>query len=255
MNWLSLLDEKYEELKSKGHLDKEYFYYPEVNIDRKDTTIQFLFLKQRKTKILLQDRYERKLYLTDADIISMLVKLDDELFNNIILSFKNYYKKEKLSKLCLQIEGKQVLIDSLYFEKEFIEETPKIFIDTKADFQINLYDLIVLVNIVLDKEKQFQEISKKVLLRKIGKSKESGKGDTKNESLLENWDQDFRVKKQLAKFISLSGYYKRNEFRTFLSEIKYDLTKESIYDVYRKSSLQLSIDKSFSELGIFENYI
>ncbi|VEF46689.1 Uncharacterised protein [Bacillus freudenreichii] len=236
MNWLRYLDKKYKEMKREEGIEKNYYFYPETNINTSGK-IEILFLKQRKTKYLFKDQYNRKLYLSDADIIEIIIGLENNIFIEVNQHLLKLYFGEEVADFKFEIDDYSFTSKGIYIPHDTQEKYKGIELNTKADMPISLFDLITLINLILAKELQYSEFLQE-----------------KKAEVKEEFDPLHRFKRQIVKFVSLAGFYKNKEYEDFLREINYNTDENSIHDVYTNKSSQ-KIDVCFNDVNKFDKYV
>jgi len=224
MNWLKYLDETYNELK-KSNSTKDFHFYPKNNILLTTTDLNIVFLKQTtKTKILFEDCFGRRLYLTDIDIINIISKSPQQIFLLIIKYLTNYKEKFFQNELELNLNEKIFLIGLVIpaEEKDSFESLTLLrnnFFLSDADYNISYYDLLILISLIVDKEIVVYE---------------------------EN--QDLRKQKQLNKYIILSSFYRDRSYKELLNTLDYN-TEITIDKIYYNSNISKKIDLIFEDIS------
>ncbi|WP_144475472.1 hypothetical protein [Cytobacillus oceanisediminis] len=231
MNLLDDLDKIYKNVKNSDLFHTNYYHYMDINIKDCNTNNSFICLKQKKTKFLLIEEVDKiKLYLSDADIIHQISLLDNIIFEVLMESFSQLYKGfgEEFN---FTINEQSYKTIGLKFAQEEKHRYFNIGLETKADFVITFEEFIILINLILAKESFSMQ-------------------------MIENPSFD-RSKRQLAKYISLSNFYrdKTNEaHKKFLEEIKYNVELNDIFLVYNNDWKQKKIDSKFNNTKVFEKY-
>lgn len=223
MNWLTNIDIEYAKILLDKN-NKHFIYYPSHNLTALTKGVGFLFRKQgNKTKILFEDEYGRKLYLTDVDIINTLVVATEEMFNLIQMWLKEYEQNKFHNKFILEIESQRFEVPLSFPEdtcntKGNLELITDCTFKSAADLDISYHDLMILISLIVDKEKIVTE---------------------------ENGDQ--RKSRQLKKFIILSDFYRSGKYRDelILKDYPVDIPIE---DVYHNSRIAKKIDLLFDDL-------
>lgn len=222
MNWLTCIDKLYANtLLSKNN--KLYIYYPVHNLIAKSENVSFVLRKQgNKTKILFEDNYGRKLYLTDVDIISILVNAPEEIFVLMQLWLREYEQNKIQNKMIFEIENHSFEIFTSFpiyspNSKENLDLMVNCTFKCLADYDVSYYDLMLLISLIVDKEYIVSE--------------ENG---------------SHRKSRQLKKFIVLSCFYRRGEYIEKLVEKKYpvDIAADN---VYYNSTIAKKIDLIFDD--------
>lgn len=228
-NLLNNLDTEYLKYKSDRLkvYDKNYYHYQDIIINTTYSNNKFLCLKQQKIRYVIVDGLHKiKLYLKDSDIIDMIIKLPPLFFDLLIASFYKLYSNIG-NNFYFSINGVQYKFLGLPFsEKE--QQSFGFDLETKADFPITFGDLVILINLILAKEKAAMDLA-------ISPSFN-------------------RLQRQLAKYISLSKFYRDGDavVKKYLEEINYDVTKDNIYAVYFNDWKQREIDRKFNNILLFE---
>ncbi|MBN3553032.1 hypothetical protein JYA63_02015 [Fictibacillus nanhaiensis] len=223
MNWLTNLDTLYASSVEKKN-NKQLIYYPLVNIKCATEGVEFIFRKKnRKTQILFKDEYGRRVYLTDVDIINILVEAKDKIFTLIHQSLVNYLIEKHQNKLIWEIENKTfesgfVMPEYSDQNKEDLELLKKHTFNTVADFEVSYYDLLVLISLIVDKEYVVNEV-----------------------------DAEIRKARQLKKFIVLTTFYRNYHYAQELEENGYNVGLK-IEQVYYNKSIAKEIDKVFDKI-------
>ncbi|WP_419393436.1 hypothetical protein [Cytobacillus praedii] len=230
MNFLIEIDKEYAKAKNSDQHYKFYYHYLDINIKNSQSHNSFLCLKQDKVKFLIIEEIDNiKLYLSDADIIDIITKLEEKSFNILINSFFELYN-ENNAEFVFQINGQEYKTFGLKFDSKdkYVFNTQ---IETKADFPISFEDLINLLNLIFAKEIHSMNL----------------------------FDPGFhRLKRQLAKYIALSNYYRdynNNKFKHYLENIGYNIQKDNVFSVYNNEYKQKNIDEKFNITEVFENII
>ncbi|EGT4598816.1 hypothetical protein [Clostridioides difficile] len=156
IHFLNFLDEskKHYAIKNNIKYMNAFFYYKSIEFEEKISKHminKFILLKRNNTNILITEpNYGIKLYISDYDIISILV---------FLLNSHAEYGNFIIDKLIDFIEGKyeQYIfnIDECYFKINGISlaKNKDVCIATDADFKINLYEFMMLINLILEKER------------------------------------------------------------------------------------------------------
>ncbi|USK34719.1 hypothetical protein LIT25_05015 [Bacillus sp. F19] len=230
MNLLTNIDEEYKKIKNDGRIgfDENYHHYRKIKFNNSYSSNAFWCLKQKKMKFIIEEEIDKiKLYLTDADIIDLIIKLDEEYYNMIIKSFYNLYIESGQEFLFSVSDINYTTLGLKFTDKERLKFNKQI--ETKADFCINFEDLVNLVNLIIAKEKYAMELAHAPSFN--------------------------RVKRQLAKFISLANFYKYNDdvSKKYLQKIGYKISATEIYSVYSINDWnQSKIDIKFNNNEEFE---
>jgi hypothetical protein len=228
-NLLNDLDMDYAKfMAGNPNLDSNYYYYHDISINNSYSNTSFVLLKQSNIRYIVIDGIDKvKLYLSDADIIDILVKIDLSLFELMMDALLLLYTGEG-EDFIFTINGQTYKSLGLKFSSMDKKLKFNSQIETDADFNINFEDLVNLINLILAKEFFANEM---------------------NTALTFN-----RTLRQIAKFVSLARFYRNKEENTinFLNEITYDTTKENINNVYKYRTKK--IDMKFNNTKLFEKY-
>lgn len=223
MNWLLNMDVEYTKV-IRGKNNRFFIYYPNHNLTATTEGVYFvLSKKEQKTRILFEDGFGRRLYLTDVDIIKSLVNAPEEIFSIIIAWMKEHEQDKIENKLVLNIESNSFEIPlsfpiSTTNTKKELDLIMHNTFKTDADFSINYHDLMILISLIVDKELVVSE---------------------------DNGTQ--RKSRQLKKFIVLSEYYRNGKFRGELIKKRYPVDPP-IECVYYNAIIAKKIDKIFDDL-------
>jgi len=230
VNLLDNLDVEYKSFNTDGEklYDRGYYYYQQVNFKDSYSNSTFWCLKQRKTRFIIEEELDRvKVYLTDTDIIELIMDLETELFNKLMESFHQLYLGHG-EEFSFEIGEDEYSVLGLKFsqnEKDFYFSSQ---IETRADVTISFEDLVYLINLILAKEAAAMELTKEI-----------------------SFD---RLKRQLAKYIVLSKFYREGDkvCEEYLKEINYNITLPDVRSVYNNDRKQRRLDKKFNNEKLFE---
>lgn len=230
MNLLNNLDEEYKNLRTNGEklYDGRYYYYQKIDFKDSYSNNTFWCLKQRKTRfVIIKELNNVKLYLSDADIIEIIASLNSKEFGLLMESFNKMYRGDS-EEFFFRIGDQNYTTLGLKFLDVEKRLCFSIQIETKADIHISFEDLIYVLNLILAKEQAAMNLAKKT-----------------------NFN---RLKRQLAKYIVLSKFYKCNDenCKTYLQQIGYDVIAPDIHTVYNDDRKQRHIDNKFNDEEIFE---
>lgn len=227
MNWLTFIDNKYEQIIVNKSSERQFIYHLNHNLSSVTENINFVIIKKhKKTKILFEDNHGRKLHLTDVDIINILTKAEEEIFDLIKMWLIEYEQNKFNNEIVLEIEGQSFNLP-LSFPKEHCDtkENLHILVNSKfksnADFDICYYDLMILISLIVDKEKIAGEKRR---------------------------NNDERKSRQLKKYIILSDFYRSGKYINDLKENKYSVEKQ-IDSVYFNSTIAKKIDLIFDGIS------
>ncbi|HEY5587525.1 MAG TPA: hypothetical protein VIK86_01060 [Candidatus Paceibacterota bacterium] len=230
MNFLEYLDEQYTTNKKENKIpetNKRYMYYEKIiSKDIDEDCQKFELLKiGNKTKILICFKSLR-VYLSDLDILNIILKLPENEFNWFIDEFIKICKKQ-YSIFDFEISSKKFKGIGLPFK----ESTTKILMHSDNKVAINSF--IFIINIILTKD----------LLGtlKLRRSKDEIK---KSKDLL---------KITIYKYIALLKYYhnENEKITCYLKEIEYP-TDEKLNDVFSSYEKTREINKVFQNHKLFE---
>ncbi|MFJ6413911.1 hypothetical protein ACIQLG_14075 [Terribacillus saccharophilus] len=222
MNWLNKIDIEYAKV-TKDKENKLFIYYPNHNLLAMTEGVKFIFSKQGyKTKILFEDEYGRRLYLTDVDIINIIVSAKEEVFLLLQRWMIEHEQNKFDHKILLEIEKEPfelpLSVPNKSCEKEILDSIAHCTFETAADFSINYIDLMILISLIVDKEMIVSEA---------------------------NGHQ--RKSRQLKKFIILSEYFRSGKYKDQLNEKNF-LIDTPIENIYFDSKVAKKIDLMFDEL-------
>ena len=174
-------------------------------------TKQFVVKKQDKSKILIVSEKQR-VHLSDYQILSTILQLDQCLIEWFIKAFINLYnKKFKPFKFKIDDEEFQVIGIDYYPEpKEIL-----LFSDTRIDIN----DFIFVLNFIFSKDYQWE---------------------------IDKPQKDYS-KRTIVKYITLLDYYHKKSERSkeFLEKIGYPTENKELLDVPRTKSM-------FSQINLFD---
>lgn len=227
MDWLTFIDSKYNQIIVNKSSKTQFIYHLDHNLPSVTENVNFVIIKKhKKTKILFEDIHGRKLYLTDVDIINILIKAEQEIFDLIKMWLIEYEQNKFDNEIVLEIEGQSFNLP-LSFPKNHCDTKENLHILMKskfksnADFYICYYDLMILISLIVDKEK------------------------ITGEKMINN---DERKSRQLKKYIILSDFYRSGKYINDLKENEYSVEKQ-IDDVYFNSSIAKKIDLIFNKIS------
>ncbi|MFS3927308.1 hypothetical protein ACL9SP_01450 [Priestia flexa] len=222
LNWLTYIDIEYAKILS-GKNNKNFIYYPDHNLTAVTNGVRFVFRKQAiKTKILFEDEYGRKLYLTDVDIINIMAVAPEEIFSLMQMWLTEYEQNKFHNTFILEIGSKPFEVPLPFPEvncdnKENLGLIASSTFKSVADFDISYHDLLILISLIVDKENVVSENSVQ------------------------------RKSRQLKKFIILSNFYKSGSYRDELNEKGYPVNIP-LENVYYNSNVAKQIDLIFDNL-------
>ncbi len=194
MNFLEYIDAVYSETRKNLNISSEndeFSCFIPIKPLRYSTKCEFLIKKQKHSKLFVVIGTQR-VYLSDINIIKVVLSLDDDKIRWFIEQFCNLYVKNNDSFL-FEVNGKKFKGTGIEFYSE------KLDIILHSDSIISVNDFIFIVNFVLSKDSLWGEMKKLSNFRKL----------------------------TLCKYISLLEYYafKSKEAETFLKNIGYPINK------------------------------
>ena len=148
MNFLSKIDKiynihKYNE--STGVTDDNFISYIDYIPTNFNVTKEFLIKKQKKSKLLIVDRKQR-IYLSDIDIINIILKLEENDFFWLMDKFVKLYRNEGF---IIESElGNSNIIEYKGIPEYSTDKKLNIFTDS----EISINDLIYLMNFIFAKD-------------------------------------------------------------------------------------------------------
>jgi|GEM_PF-1320893 len=233
MHFLEYLDKQYINYKEANgipKMNKQYRYYEEVipeNTNDNDQKFEMLKIGD-KSKILICFKSLR-VYLSDLDILNIILKLPEDEINWFINEFVNICNKQYTS-FEFEISNKKFRGIGLPYK----ESTTKIRI--QCDNEVSINSIIFIVNIILTKD----------LLGTL-KLRRSNNEIKKNKDLL---------KTTIYKYISLLKYYyfKDENIASYLKNIEYPIDEEldNVFCSYEKTK---KINRLFEAYKVFEEKI
>ncbi|MGG0667001.1 hypothetical protein ABE073_00480 [Lederbergia citrisecunda] len=225
MSWLLKIDSLYSSILSHKE-NKNYIFYPKIEIETKTKDVDLIFRKRRrKTQFLFKDKYNRSIYLTDVDIIKIIVEADSKFFF-IIINFLIGYLEDKYQNISsIIIDDESYDFDLLFPVDKAGKEIQLLIENTflnRADFFISYYDLLILISLIVSKEK-----------------------------LVSDSEGETRKRRQIKKFVVLASFYKTGQFKNELKEIGYN-TEKSLSEVYSSSSIAKKVDLIFDKFEVYD---
>lgn len=210
----------------RSHYQNNYYYYVNNNLKSPIEGLDYLVLKiGRKTKFLFKDKDNRIIYLSDINIISLLIELEDEIFNEVMCYLTNFITTNSGYIFNFTLEGSNFSIPLVFpntITEQDLNRFNTLLLVTDADIIISLYDLLVLISFIINKE----EIAQKANVLK-----------------------ESRRKRQIKKFIILSKFYRNTEYETILKLSGYP-TELDKYDVYHRHTYVTRFDKKFDSMNV-----
>ncbi|MCY8725158.1 hypothetical protein P8850_14975 [Bacillus inaquosorum] len=201
-----------------------FYFYPDIKINVESENINIIYRKKaNKTQILFGDGYGRRTYLSDVDIINIIVHSEDNIYNVICEILKLYISDQLTKEVEFQIGGERFYYNSIIredYEKDKIDILRFNSFVTTADLHIKYIDLITLISLIINKE-----------------------------FLVDVLRGNDRVLRQSKKFFILSEFYKKGNYSGKLEELNYDTSKK-IEEVYYKSTIAKKTDKIFEDITL-----
>lgn len=222
MSWLEKIDELYFSIVQEKS-NKNFIFYPRIKLTTITVGVDIVFRKkQRKTQVLFKDNYGRVIYLSDADIINIIVKSPREIFTIIQKYLKEYLLNVHQNNFLMELDGESfefgfVLPECTDDNSENLEILKSSNFVTEADYEISYYDLLILISIIVDKE-----------------------------YIVSEFEPEVRKCRQLKKFIILSDFYRNEVYKNELESQGYEIDMP-ITQVYKNSKIAKKIDKIFDE--------
>lgn len=218
-NWLKFIDELFNK---NNNNNKNYIYYPNCLLKLSSNNVKMVLHKNNwKTKFLFEDTNNRKIYFSDQDIINILIESPTDVFDIIIEVCTdvviNQFGENKMV-FCIEEKDFYFFFPNITREQETLLNINKFNCD--ADFEITYYDLTILIFMIVHKEFISAISSKQLVMRN----------------------------RQLKKFIILSLFYRKGEYKHALQEAGYD-TAFPIEQVY-KGRYMKEEDELFDKINI-----
>ncbi|WP_100619046.1 hypothetical protein [Bacillus cereus] len=221
--WIKHLDSLYVE-NSVNKNNPSFYYYPDIKIEIESTDINLIYRKlKQKTKIFFGDCYGRKVYLSDVDIIKIIVDSEDTVYEVICEILMMYINDPTATEVNFKINDQDFYYKSIIkedFDKDKLEILRLSSFETTADLTIKYIDLITLINLIINKE----------FLVDIARGTD-------------------RVLRQSKKFLILSKFYKENKYADALKAFGYKTSKK-IEEVYYNSSIAKKHDVIFDKIAL-----
>lgn len=218
MNWLEKIDKSYLDIAEKNNNEKYIFTFP-CSFSKNNNILIYKdgnYLKNRrsKLKILICEEGNRRIYLSDDEIIDMVQvsKYSEEFINYMKDLQKNRSRKEKFRLLDNEFD--------LYCPNSFNFQFEEKEIKTKADFDISFNSLMVLALLIIDKELTF--------------------GNADN------------ARNQVQLFLILTSFYSLGKYENELKKVDYPTNFKSAKEAYSKLSYieRSDLKKSIGEIKI-----
>ncbi|MBN1061399.1 hypothetical protein DVV95_06135 [Clostridium botulinum] len=225
MNFLEVLDKMYEENRIENRIptkNKEYRYYEEIKPLDFASEIRFECLKIReKTKILVCFN-SSKIYLSDLDLLNIMLEMNIDEINWFIDNFIKVYNEEGVL-FRFKINNEEFQGEGLPYKDG--DNIVNIYSDNK----MGINDFIFILNLIIIKDY-------------LGTEQLKEKNKEKN-----------LLKTTLCKYISLLKFYGLNseEIKEILREAEYPIDKR-INEVFSSYEKLRNINKIFENNKIFE---
>lgn len=142
---------KMNELNINSRDSENYYYYKQINFDSNYKLFSDLYLLKRKdTSYIIKERNSGiNIYLSDYEIILLLAEIRDnyrESFNFIVNESKKVVDNKGQVIRCY-IDKQEFKFQGLSLEEK------EVLISTKADIAISINDIIMLINLIIEKER------------------------------------------------------------------------------------------------------
>lgn len=221
--WINHLDSLYIE-NSVNKNNPLFYYYPDIQMEIESTDINLIYQKlKQKTKIFFGDYYGRKVYLSDVDIIKIIVSSENNVYEVICDILMLYINTPITTEVNFKINDQDFYYQSIIkkdYDKDKLEILRLNSFETTADLTIKYIDLITLINLIINKE----------FLVDISRGTD-------------------RVLRQSKKFLILSKFYKENKYADVLKNFGYK-TSLKIEEVYYNSSIAKKHDVIFDKIAL-----
>lgn len=221
-NFIEDLDEKYQKERKLYRIEgkTEFGCNIPFKVELYGNTNKNYIIRKKEVTKFLYTKNGCRVYFTDADILTMLLQIEskgtiDILVENLKKAYQNYVEK-----YYIYIGEEKYEVEGIFqVEDDQILNNPQ-------DIDISFNELIVLVNLILSKDRASSPL---------------GKGD-----------RDF-FKETLSKYISLIQYYyyKEEKAKMYLLDLGYDIGKD-IYSNYNTPYKQKKKTKLFANFEVFE---
>ncbi|MFC5704185.1 hypothetical protein ACFPVX_23095 [Cohnella faecalis] len=223
IEWITKLDKLYSD-QLNGMNNSNYLYYPDIELDLITENIFIIFQKSnRKTKIIFGDKYGRRAYLSDVDIINMIRDAEDTVYGIFCEILTLFVMEPETNDIHFKINEESFYYKSIVknsYEPSKLEILRLNFFDSAADIKISYLDLLTLINLVITKE-----------------------------YLVDSSRSDIRVLRQAKKFLILSKFYKEKLYQEELERFEFD-TSQAIEYVYKNNKIAKKIDELFDKITI-----
>jgi hypothetical protein len=222
IEWINHIDKLFY-ANSKNSNNPQFYYYPDIQMEIESENINIIFRKlEKKTQILFGDNFGRKTYLSDVDIIKIIVTSEREVYEVICDILKLFILNPITEEINFNINNEDFYYKSIIkgdYNQSKIEILRMSFFETTADINIKYIDLITLISLIINKE----------FLVDLARGSD-------------------RVIRQSKKFLILSEFYKENKHLEELQRYGYD-TSVTIDEVYFNSSIAKKIDVIFDKIS------
>ncbi|MCM3667914.1 hypothetical protein M3181_02720 [Mesobacillus maritimus] len=205
IEWINYLDTLYTS-NSVNRNNQLFYYYPNLEINIESDNIDLIYRKQeKKTQFLFGDLFGRRVYLSDIDIINLIVKSNEKVYSVICDILRLYIKDPQGEDVIFKINGQNFYYKSIVsenYDQNKLEILRKECFETSADLSIKYIDLVTLMSLIINKE-----------------------------FLVDVFRENNRILRQSKKFLILSNFYREQLFHEELQRLGYDTSKK-IEDVY-----------------------
>jgi len=223
IEWINSLD-RYYRSHANNRNNSKFYYYPDVQIDIESEHVSIIYRKlDRKTQILFGDIYGRRTYLSDVDIINIIVSSDIEIYNVICEILISYISNPITEDIKFIINDQDFYYKSIIknnFDKDKLDILRMNSFETITDLKIKYIDLIILISLIINKE-----------------------------FLVDLLRGEDRVLRQSKKFLILSKFYKEDKYLNELKQEGYEISKK-IEKVYYNNSIAKEIDVIFDKITL-----
>ncbi|WP_404460375.1 hypothetical protein [Sutcliffiella horikoshii] len=221
IEWINHLDSLYNKTALNSN-NPSYYYYPDIQIEIESVNLKLIYRKHTKTQILFGDCFGRRTYLSDVDIINIIVSSEDEVYSVICEILMLYIRNPITDDVNFKINNQDFYYKSI-IQRNYNNDKLNIlrmnFFETTGDLNIKYIDLITLINLIINKE-----------------------------FLMDVFRGTDRVLRQSKKFLILSKFYRDREYSEELQNIGYD-TSLSIEEVYYNNKVGKKIDLLFDKFS------
>lgn len=219
IEWINHLDDMYRKSKINRNNPK-FYYYPKIEIKTESNNIHIIYRKQEKTQILFGDIYGRRAYLSDVDIINIIVNAELEVYEIICDILMLYISNPVIEEVEFKINDQEYYYRSIIpasYENNKINVLRTNSFETGSDIKIKYIDLITLISLIINKE-----------------------------FLVDVLRGHDRVLRQSKKILVLSKFYREKQYIDELQKLKYD-TSKNIEEVYFNNKIAKSLDIIFDD--------